>query len=167
MDHYTARKTSRGFDKDPVACVYPRIWVGAGCQLTPALVQQLSITHVINCAHPQDSQPWFRSDRYQVLYAIDDPRVNILHWYPAFETTMLKFLRDPECSNVYVHCQAGINRSAFLAVAFVIDHFGMEWRELVQSMIQQRPCCLTNPSFWAQVKEFAKTRARKHGSVPQ
>lgn len=166
-----ARNGTRGWEKDPIACVYPQILVGAGCQLTKEYARRVNITHVINCAFPEDSPEWFKRhspDRVVTLGAIDSPDVNILDWYPAFEMAMSAFLRDPGCRNVYVHCQCGINRSAYLALAYVIDHFDLPMDTAAVNLVFQRPCALTNPAFWTQLQTFAKSRAsNKYGSTPK
>ena len=164
------RPASRGYQKDPLACVYPRILVGAGCQLTRELAEPENITHVINCAEHADCPSWWPDEHpleYAVMWAVDHPTVKILHWYPKFRDTLTQFLREPGSRNIYIHCQCGINRSAFLMLAYVIDCFGLPFAETSRAIVEQRPCALTNPAFWYQVKEFAKSRASKHGGVSQ
>lgn len=174
MEHWRlnrARHGSSGWEKDPIACVYPQLFVGAGCQLTPRYVLRNQITHVVNCAFPNDSPVWFKRmhpDRIVTLGAIDATDVNILDWYPAFEEVVIRWLRDPECKNIYIHCQCGINRSAYLALAFVIDHFDIPMDAAAINLVYQRPCALTNPAFWKQVQTFANSRAsNKYGSAPE
>ena len=156
------RQPSRGWERDAIACLYPRIFVGAGCQFTQEVAATGKFTHVINCATPQDGPDWFAQkypNNYVVLYAVDSLSVSILDWYSVFETTMLQFLRDPECENVYVHCQCGINRSAYLAMAFVCRRFGFSIGEVARSIVIQRPCALSNQVFWTQVSAFVKPSA--------
>ena len=156
------RQPSRGWERDTIACLYPRIFVGAGCQFTQAVATAGNFTHVINCATLHDGPVWFARRypaNYIVLNAIDALDVSILDWYPKFEATMLQFLRDPECKNVYVHCQCGINRSAYLAMAFVCRRFGFPIGEVARSLVIQRPCALSNPTFWTQVSAFVKPGA--------
>jgi len=162
------RRVSKGWQKDPIACVYPQILVGAGCQLTPQYAARANITHVINCAFKEDSPAWWRTlnpDRIVTLGAVDSAESNIFDWYPAFELAMNSFLRDKECGNVYVHCQCGINRSAYLALAYVIDHFDIPMDAAALNLVLQRPCALSNPSFWTQLRTFAKSRASKYGGA--
>lgn len=160
------RSRSRGYQKDSIACIYPGIYVGAGCQFTRELAAKNDFTHVINCAMPEDGPAWFHKEHpgnYVMLGAIDSPNVNIMTWYPAFKEAMLRFMRDPLCKNIYVHCQCGINRSAYLALAFIIDHFDIDMFISSYNLIIQRPCVLTNRVFWDQVSAFAKSRASKYG----
>jgi hypothetical protein len=140
----------------PPAWFYNRVLVGAGPMLTPSFVRKYGITHVINCAHPMDSPAWFRTafpDKYACIGADDSLIVNILHWYPQFEATLRAFLRDGT-GNVFVHCQAGINRSGFLALAYVCQHFNIEFEEAFYNARKQRPILFQNPAFMRQVRNF-------------
>ena len=148
--------------RDPPAFFHPRILVGPGAFLTPYFAQKYDITHVINCAFDEDSPSWWRTSKptkYKVLNAIDSARVNILDWYPMFEETMKEYLRDGT-GVVYVHCQAGMNRSGSLALAYTCKNMAMEFDPLVASVKRQRPCILQNPVFTNQVKEFINGRVQ-------
>jgi len=148
--------------KDPPAFFHPRILVGPGCFLNPYFAQKHDITHVINCAFDEDSPSWWRNhnpSKYKVLNAIDNVQVNILTWYPEFEKTMHEFLREGT-GVVYVHCQAGMNRSGSLALAYTCKNLDMKFDELVASVKRQRPCILQNPVFMNQVKEFINGRVQ-------
>lgn len=150
------------FMKDPPAFFHPRILVGPGAFLTQYFAQKHDITHVINCAFDEDSPMWWRTLRptkYKVLNAIDSAKANILDWYPTFESTMHEFLREGT-GVVYVHCQAGMNRSGSLALAYTCKNLGMGFDDLVASVRKQRPCILQNPVFMNQVKEFINGRVQ-------
>jgi hypothetical protein len=143
---------------DNPAWIYPNICLGAGATLTPFFVNKNRITHVINCAHAQDSPAWFRRaypSRYAQLEAWDSPVVKILSWYPAFETAMRSFLRQPDAV-VYVHCQMGINRSAFLLLYFMCKNFGLDFDTLLSAVRKQRPQICSNMAFMKEVREALK-----------
>jgi hypothetical protein len=142
--------------RQPPAWFYTRILVGPGQFLTPSFAAKYGITHVINCAMDEYSPQWFRKrhpTRYRVLNAIDSPEVNILTWYPRFEAALYQFLLESD-GVVYIHCQAGMNRSGFLALAYVTKNFGVDLGGLVRAAKIQRPCILSNSVFMNQVKEF-------------
>jgi hypothetical protein len=148
------RARSRGYKIDPPVLIHPMILIGAGEMLTPEFKQKWGITHVLNCAEDEMCPSWFsklHSDKYTCLEAIDSLNVNILVWYPKFRDTLLNYLRRPECSRVFVHCQCGINRSAFLTLMFVCDIFAFPFENTERIIIQTRPCALTNPAFRLQV----------------
>ncbi len=119
-----------------------------------------NITHVVNCATDQDSPLWFKTkfpDKYVCLNAIDSVQANILDWYPAFEAWMQRFLREGS-GTVYVHCQAGMNRSGSLALAYVCKNFGLDLNNVVQATRMQRPILFQNRVFMDQVKQFINGR---------
>ena len=92
-------------------------------------------------------------DRYAVLNAIDSLQHNILDWYPMFEDILRRFLRQ-ENGVIYVHCHAGMNRSASLALAYVCKNYSLPFDPVVTAVRHQRPCILQNPVFMTQVKDF-------------
>jgi hypothetical protein len=139
----------------PPAWVYPRILLGAGNQLTPLFAVKYRITHVVNCAFADDCPEWWRArhpSRYAELHAIDSPAVRILDWYPEFENWMKFFLQSSN-GTVYVHCKAGINRSAFLVMAFVCKNSGIDFKTLLNSVRRQRPIVCQNSAFMKQVED--------------
>lgn len=148
--------------REPPAYFHPRILVGPGAFLGPYFAQKHDITHVINCAQEEYSPGWWKTNyptKYKCLNAVDSTQVNILDWYPEFEKTMKEFLREGT-GTVYVHCQAGMNRSGFLALVYTCKNLGMELDELIASVKKQRPCILQNPVFMNQVKEFINGRVQ-------
>ena len=144
----------------PPAWAHPRILVGAGFDLTPPFSEKYNITHVINCAFDDASPVWFKKSfpkNYVCLNAIDAEFVNILHWYPAFEEAIHRFLREGD-GVVYVHCQQGINRSAYLAVAYVCKNFHWDMGFIMNSMRSQRPIVFQNKKFMEQVSIFTNKK---------
>lgn len=154
------RRSSKGWRDDQPARVHPNIVFGAGnAVLDFHYMMHYNITHIINCAFNENSTVTIRDEleeNYTVLYAIDSPHENILKWYTLFEYTMDKYLKDKTCKTVYVHCECGINRSAFLTIAYCCKRFAMDYELLVKAILRQRPCALTNRSFENQVKNFVK-----------
>ena len=143
--------------RQPPAYFHTRILVGPGAILTPRFVRDRGISHVINCAFPGDCPDWYQRihpDRYVCLYALDSPNHNILDWYPVFEATMHAFLRAPPGGVVYVHCQAGMNRSAFLALTYVCTRFFLDGEGTLEAVKRQRPCMFQNQVYMGQVLSF-------------
>lgn len=141
---------------DPPAYFHPRVLVGPGVFLNPYFAQKHDITHVVNCAFEGDSPSWWKErnpGKYKCLNAMDSVTVNIINWYPEFEKTMQEFLREGT-GVVYVHCQAGMNRSGSLALAYAAKNLGMNLDELIASTRRQRPCLFQNTVFMDQVKQF-------------
>lgn len=155
------RRRSRGWQEDPPAYIHSRILFGAGFSITPEFVNKHEITHVINCAFDSDSPRWFKEkypDKYVCLEAVDSLDANILDWYPEFERTIHRFLREPNAKKVYVHCQCGVNRSGFLCLAFMCKRLNVDFKTSVSVILTQRPCALTNSSYMQQVYEFSERK---------
>ena len=140
----------------PAAWFYPRILVGPGAFLTQRFAAEMNITHVINCASDGDCPEWFPErfhEKYVCLNAIDSPFTDILIWYPKFEEKLHEFLRSGS-GVVYVHCQAGMNRSGSLALAYVCKNFHLPFEDVLLAVKKQRPVLLQNLVFMNQVREF-------------
>jgi protein-tyrosine phosphatase len=157
------RYNSRGYNLDPAAQI-DNIIFGPGEYLTPKFADYYKITHVINCAGEEYSPSWFKEkfpEKYVCLNAIDSYTVNILDWYPKFKETMDLFSEG----TVYVHCQAGINRSGFLVLAYLTKEKGHDIQLLERSMIRKRPCSLTNTRFREQVYAMHNIRQTNNTAV--
>ena len=157
LDKY--RHTSKNYIHDPIALVFPRILLGPGFALSPSFVKTRNITHVINCAEDEICPLGLRNalgkQRYACMNAMDDSSDILAKHYADFERAMDAFLRDPGCHNVYVHCQAGINRSTTLVLAYVVRRFRVNLEVLLHNTVRQRPCILTNPYFQEYLCKFA------------
>jgi hypothetical protein len=153
------RRNSRGWERDPIARIHPRIYFGKAADVDIYTLHHRNITHVINCAEDAVAKEWFKistPERYAFIGAIDHIDKDITKWYPDFESMMNKFLSDPECRNIYVHCACGINRSGFLCLIYMCLKFGYDIESSIDSILKQRPCALTNPSFRNQSIEYIK-----------
>jgi protein-tyrosine phosphatase len=153
------RRNSKGWEKDLLAKVHPRILVGSANNVDLYTVSSNNITHIVNCAEEWVSSVWFKSEfpeRIICINALDHKTEDITKWYPLFETSMNKFLSDPECKTIYVHCECGINRSGFLVLIYMCLKFGYDIETVAKSMLIQRPCMFTNPSYRLQTIEYIK-----------
>lgn len=151
------RPRSRGPYYDPNANPFPRIIVGDSQRLNKDFVKVFRITHIINCAGPElNRKDLVKPGNIECIDAIDSELVDIFQWYPKFKDAIERFLRDPFCINVYVHCQAGMNRSAFLTAAYIIKTFRVPIDRCIEKMVRQRPCVFGNPTFLKQLVEFCK-----------
>lgn len=152
-------RNSKGWKEDNLAIVHPRILLGPAFAVEPLRMLVNKITHVVNCAEDRISAKWYKEkypDRHECIGAIDDVTEDITKWYPQFEEIMNKFLADPECIKIYVHCECGINRSAFLILIYMCLKFGYPISMVITSLTKQRPCVLMNPTFRSQAIEYIK-----------
>ena len=153
------RRNSVGWEKDPLARVHTRIYMGSSKSIDLFTFSRLNITHVVNCAEDWISNKWYLNEfpeKYTCIGALDHRTEDITKWYPAFESTMNNFLADEDCKNIYVHCECGINRSGFLLLIYLCIKFGMSPEAVATNILKQRPCALTNPSFRIQAIDYIK-----------
>lgn len=152
------RAFSRGYNLDRHATVFPRILLGPACYLSPIFMDLHDITHIVNCANDEVCSSWAKrkvGKNYKCINAIDHSQYMILNeCYEEFSKTMDEYLRDPQCKNIYVHCQAGMNRSACLLLAYIHKRFRVSLDVLIHSVARQRPCILRNTGFQKQLLEF-------------
>lgn len=156
MDWDKYSRNSRGWSVDPIAIVHPRIYIGPCFNITEKIFERYDITHAVNCAGPIFNIPWIPTDKYKCINAEDSTEFDITSVYPLFESIMNKFLADSNCKSIYVHCQAGINRSAFLVLMYVCIKFQYKMDYAVKNILLQRPCCFRNSAFRKQVTEYIK-----------
>ena len=154
------RRNSKGWEKDAIARVHPKIYMGSIRHIDLFTFSSLGISHVVNCAEEWVSEGnWFTIEfpnRFACIGAIDHKTEDITKWYPSFENTMNQFLSDTACRSIYVHCECGINRSGFLLLMYLCIKFGMSPEVVATNILKQRPCALTNPSFRVQAIDYIK-----------
>uniref|UniRef100_A0A8C5XPS4 Serine/threonine/tyrosine-interacting protein n=1 Tax=Microcebus murinus TaxID=30608 RepID=A0A8C5XPS4_MICMU len=109
------------------------------------ILQKHGITHIIcirqnieaNFIKP-NFQPLFR---YLVLDIADNPVENIIRFFPMV-------------GKVLVHGNAGISRSAAFVIAYIMETFGMKYREAFAYVQERRFCINPNIGFVHQLQEY-------------
>eukprot|EP00906_Rhabdomonas_costata_P027523 RCo039073 len=161
--------SQRNYFADKVAELLPNLFLG-GVRHAKHLdtMKRLGVTHVLNCAADQCSQicsQFYAERKYNLaidvhlLPANDDPGYPLLanHFQEAFE-----FIEGSRRSGgtVLVHCYQGVNRSAAICVAYLVQALSMPLLHAVRHVFQARPCILSNRGFQAQLVEFAHARGQ-------
>jgi hypothetical protein len=159
-----ARRFSRGPFLDPPLSFYNgRVLLGPGAFLqSPVFVRSRRITHIINVGEADACPGWVQRSfgaRYTHIPCYDNATEQIFEKYPAFEKTLNTYLKQGGV--VYVHCQAGMNRSATLLVGYVAKQSGSPLESIVHHAVRQRPCILMNPFFNKQLIDFAKKHTKE------
>lgn len=139
------------------------IYVGnVGHAKDVAMLQRLNIGAVINCAPSvcKDPVKAFRKAKIEYLEvdAKDDRSYPLLaNHLPTVSAFISKVHHGATGTgtNVLVHCMAGVNRSATLAIAHLMIRDGRKLLELFAECSAARPSILQNPSFQLQLCELA------------
>jgi protein-tyrosine phosphatase len=99
-------------------------------------------------------------ENYCCINAIDSYSVKILSWYSRFKVMLDIYMEE---GMTYVHCQAGINRSGFLVMAYLVFEKNFDAQSLEKMIIKKRPCALTNVSFRNEIYQKLLDDSYKYG----
>ena len=146
----------------------PPVWVGSAAHAADVpTLQRLGIGAVLNCAPSVCRPPMGGYARAGIAYARvdarDDRRFPLLSRCLAPAT---KFLSAHAGTGVLVHCMAGCNRSATLAVAHLMLRDRCELLELFAACSAARPSILQNAAFQLQLCELAAAHGLLHDAAP-
>lgn len=129
-----------------------RIYLGniAGAQ-NPELYKKHNVKYVINLAN--QTYPKYNEAIYLDIPIQDVPQTNIKQYFiPAinFINSALK-----NNGNIYIHCRAGVSRSATILLAYLI-HSGLSMKDALNYVNSKRDIINPNKGFWQQLMEFEK-----------
>ncbi|NXU61283.1 STYX protein, partial [Horornis vulcanius] len=123
------------------------------------ILQKHGITHVI-CIRQNIEANFIKPNfqqlfRYLVLDIADNPVENIIRFFPMFIQTWL-ILRGffSFSGKVLVHGNAGISRSAALVIAYIMETFGVKYRDAFTYVQERRFCINPNAGFVHQLQEY-------------
>ncbi|TNV77468.1 hypothetical protein FGO68_gene12508 [Halteria grandinella] len=132
------------------------------------LAQDKESLSIINCKHilhcTNTFKPCFESDfNYKALSINDMPQENLLLLFDD-AIDFIKHAIDSE-ETIYVHCNAGVSRSASFVIAYFIREHGLTFEEALNFVKAKRGCVFPNYGFQKQLQQYAKTVASsKKGS---
>uniref|UniRef100_A0A8C5E9W3 Serine/threonine/tyrosine-interacting protein n=1 Tax=Gouania willdenowi TaxID=441366 RepID=A0A8C5E9W3_GOUWI len=90
--------------------------------------------------------------RYLVLDIADNPVENIIRFFPSTKEFIDGCFATE--GKVLVHGNAGISRSAALVIAYLMETFGMKYREAFSHVQERRFCINPNVGFVHQLQEY-------------
>ena len=123
----------------------------------------LGIGAVLNCAPSMCKDPVVKYRKHDIRYfeldCHDNQQFNILS--PKVYDAAKAFIaqNQEEGRNVLVHCYAGINRSATLAVAYIVEREQKQLFEVFQQCFTARHGIISNKSFQVQLLNFASQKS--------
>lgn len=112
------------------------------------LLDAHKITHIVSCIGTQ----YFADIKYHVINLEDSPDANIYQYlYDAVE-----FVDDAiaQKGNVFVHCYAGISRSASIVLAYIMAIKKYKLADALTALQDARSICQPNSGFMFQLKCF-------------
>ena len=130
--------------------IAPRVYFGPASHTWHAQVMS-PFTHVVNCDYvPTSTGPPGRAKRFLFLKSDDSETFPILdRHYPTLWSYINEALAFGPTTRVYIHCHAGVNRSAALACAYACDVLGEPAAALVDHVRRAtRRLILTNDAFY-------------------
>ncbi|XP_070760495.1 serine/threonine/tyrosine-interacting protein isoform X1 [Enoplosus armatus] len=120
------------------------------------ILERQGVTHIV-CVR-QDIEANFikpnfpHTFRYLVLDIADNPVENIIRFFPTTKEFIDSCLATG--GKVLVHGNAGISRSAALVIAYLMETFGMKYRDAFSHVQERRFCINPNVGFVHQLQEY-------------
>ncbi|XP_062350997.1 serine/threonine/tyrosine-interacting protein [Cinclus cinclus] len=120
------------------------------------VLQKHGITHVI-CIRQNIEANFIKPNfqqlfRYLVLDIADNPVENIIRFFPMTKEFIDGSLQSG--GKVLVHGNAGISRSAALVIAYIMETFGVKYRDAFTYVQERRFCINPNAGFVHQLQEY-------------
>lgn len=132
-----------------VALVEPGFYFGSQ---DPAvnidILRSNDIRHVISIGVNLDVK--FKGINYHFINLMDLPETNISEALKA----CLTIIRDSQSENVFLHCNAGVSRSASVAIAYLMVRRNLSYEEAYQNIKSIRGCIKPNEGFVEQLKNL-------------
>ncbi|XP_069493684.1 serine/threonine/tyrosine-interacting protein isoform X2 [Ambystoma mexicanum] len=121
----------------------------------PAL-QKCGITHIV-CVRQNIEANFVKPNfhqifRYLVLDIADNPVENIIRFFSVTKEFIDGSLQTG--GKVLVHGNAGISRSAALVIAYIMETFGVKYRDAFTYVQERRFCINPNAGFVHQLQEY-------------
>ncbi|EDO33587.1 predicted protein [Nematostella vectensis] len=139
--------------------IVPGIFLGPYSAAMKSKLEHLKsqgITHIVCIRQNIEAnfvKPNFPNDfLYLVLDVADTTTENIIRYFPQVKA----FVDDcvSKGGKVLVHGNAGISRSAALMIAYIMETYGLAYREAFLFVQQRRFCINPNEGFTQQLMEY-------------
>lgn len=135
-----------------VASVLPGLFMGSqDVTHEDGLLQKYKVTNILSIGVQISAHPGFD---YSFVEVLDIPEFDMK---PIFERCcfIIDSVRDAGGS-VFVHCNAGVSRSAAVVIAYLMTHQLLSYTDAYQLLKSVRPCIKPNEGFVRQLKSLEK-----------
>ena len=122
-------------------------------------LQAAGIRGIVNCTNRVPCYHQEKSILYCTVAVNDEVQADILTHLDGATLFLHHLLTNG--SNVLVHCEMGISRSATVVIAYLIRMVQMTRDEAYLHVKARRPKSNPNPGFWKQLKTFEEQRHKK------
>jgi protein-tyrosine phosphatase len=115
------------------------------------MLLSVGITHILTVAanHPPKFPSFFQ---YKVVKVLDTSSANLRS---KFESC-IKFIKDAVTSGgkVFVHCFAGVSRSATIVIAYLMKEYNMTFSSAIKYVKSKRTFINPNDGFRKQLLQY-------------
>ncbi|KAM8876391.1 serine/threonine/tyrosine-interacting protein isoform 1-T1 [Synchiropus picturatus] len=139
--------------------ILPGLYLGpysAAMKSKLPILERQGITHIV-CVRQDIEANFIKPNfphlfRYLVLDIADNPVENIIRFFPSTKEFIDSCLDTG--GKVLVHGNAGISRSAALVIAYLMETFGIKYRDAFSHIQERRFCINPNIGFVHQLQEY-------------
>ena len=164
------RRMDRIFDEsNDYDEIIPRLWLGSeDAALSGSFVENKEIKGVLNCT-PSVPHKFKGKGIEYVRIPVDDSLkmldINKMTIYLPYIVQNLRIMHHDQKRNVLVHCHAGMQRSAIIVAAYLVQYYNKTPSEAIKYIIKRRPIAFYNGdsinfekslnTFYHNLKRFA------------
>jgi protein-tyrosine phosphatase len=116
------------------------------------LLKKHSVTHILSLG----TNPFFVDETLSHMYIpmLDLPETNIISSLDRCFSFIDNAIQNGGC--VFIHCNAGISRSASVVIAYLMKTQRMSYQQAFHHLKERRSAVNPNPGFVQQLKDYEK-----------